>query len=98
MTMKTIASIAALAGALVCTASEPQSEGAGIKKLGAMLDVSRGRVYKVPYLKRCFERMSKMGYKSVMLYTEDTYRLEGVPKWAKRFQRHFYGHIGTTGK
>ena len=81
MTLKTIASVAALAGALVCTAEEAQPEGAGLKKLGAMLDLSRGRVYKVPYLKRCFERMSKMGYNSVMLYTEDTYRLEGVPKW-----------------
>ncbi|MBR6463496.1 beta-N-acetylhexosaminidase, partial [bacterium] len=81
MTLKAISSIAALAGALVCTAAESQPEEAGIKKLGAMLDVSRGRVYKVPYLKRCFERMSKMGYNSVMLYTEDTYRLEGVPKW-----------------
>ena len=81
MTMKTIASVAALAGALVCTAAEPQSEGAGLKRLGAMLDLSRGRVYKVPYLKGCFERMSKMGYNSVMLYTEDTYCLEGVPKW-----------------
>ena len=50
-------------------------------KLGAMIDISRGRVLKIPYLKQRFERMAKMGYNAVMLYTEDTYRLDGVPKW-----------------
>ncbi len=51
------------------------------KKLGAMIDVSRGRVLTVDYLKGRFERMAKMGYNAVMLYTEETYKLEGVPKW-----------------
>ena len=49
--------------------------------LGAMLDVSRGRVLKVDYLKGRFDRMKKMGYNAVMLYTEDVFKLEGEPKW-----------------
>lgn len=49
--------------------------------LGAMIDVSRGRVLKVDYLKGRFDRMRKMGYNAVMLYTEDTFKLEGESKW-----------------
>ena len=49
--------------------------------LGAMLDVSRGRVLTLDYLKGRLDRMKKMGYNAVMLYTEDTFRLEGEPKW-----------------
>ena len=49
--------------------------------LGAMLDVSRGRVLTLDYLKGRLDRMKKMGYNAVMLYTEDVFRLEGEPKW-----------------
>lgn len=68
-----------LAVAALCHSAETGESG--FKTLGVMLDVSRGRVLTVPFLKGRFERMSKMGYNAVMLYTEDTYRLEGVPKW-----------------
>lgn len=51
------------------------------KTIGAMFDVSRGRVLSVDYLKGRFERIRKMGYNAVMLYTEDTFKLEGEPKW-----------------
>ena len=51
------------------------------ERLGAMLDVSRGRVLTVDCLKGRFDRMRKMGYNAVMLYTEDTFPLEGEPKW-----------------
>jgi hexosaminidase len=54
---------------------------AEFKTLGAMIDVSRGRVLKVDYLKGRLDRMRKMGYNAVMLYTEDTFKLEGEPKW-----------------
>ena len=53
----------------------------GFRTLGAMIDVSRGRVLKVDFLKGRFAQMRKMGYNAVMLYTEDTFRLEGEPKW-----------------
>ena len=64
-----------------CAAHAADAEARGFEKLGAMIDVSRGRVLTVPYLKTTFEHMGKMGYNAVMLYTEDTYKLEGVPKW-----------------
>ena len=64
-----------------CAAHAADVEARGFEKLGAMIDVSRGRVLTVPYLKTTFEHMGKMGYNAVMLYTEDTYKLEGVPKW-----------------
>ena len=51
------------------------------KTLGAMIDVSRGRVLTVDYLKGRFERMRKMGYNAVMLYAEDVFKLEDEPKW-----------------
>ena len=64
-----------------CAAHAADAEARGFEKLGAMIDVSRGRVLTVPYLKTTFEHMGKMGYNAVMLYTEETYKLEGVPKW-----------------
>ena len=59
----------------------PSAADRPFKTLGAMIDVSRGRVLTVDYLKGRFDRMRKMGYNAVMLYTEDTYRLDGEPKW-----------------
>lgn len=73
--MKGILAICAVLGANIVL-------GAGdFDTLGAMIDVSRGRVLSVDYLKGRFERMRKMGYNAVMLYTEDTFKLEGESKW-----------------
>ena len=68
---------------LVCAwaAAWAAAEEPAFRTFGAMIDVSRGRVLKVDYLKERFERMGKMGYNAVMLYTEDTFKLEGEPKW-----------------
>jgi len=67
----------ALAAALAMAApAEPAFD-----TLGAMIDVSRGRVLTVDYLKGRFDRMQKMGYNAVMLYTEDTFPLEDETKW-----------------
>ena len=49
--------------------------------LGAMIDVSRGRVLKIDYLEKRFKRMSEMGYNAVMLYCEDVFRLDGEAKF-----------------
>ncbi len=51
------------------------------KTIGVMLDVSRGRVPTVQFVKERFRKLSLMGYNSVMLYTEDTFNLPGEPKW-----------------
>ncbi len=51
------------------------------KTLGAMLDVSRGRVATVPFLQERFRRLRQMGYNAVMLYTEEVFQLPDEPKW-----------------
>ncbi len=71
----------ALANTAPAVAASTDRAAGGFEKLGAMIDVSRGRVLTVPYLKTTFANMGKMGYNAVMLYTEETYKLEGVPKW-----------------
>ena len=49
------------------------------KRLGVMLDCSRNAVYSVKAVKRLMDYMVKMGYNMLMLYTEDTYEVDGHP-------------------
>jgi len=44
---------------------------------GIMLECSRGRVMTVQGVKRWLRRLALMGYNFVMLYAEETYKLEG---------------------
>lgn len=46
---------------------------------GVMIDMSRNAVMSVEGLKRFLPLLHKMGYNCVMLYTEDTYEVEGEP-------------------
>ena len=46
---------------------------------GVMVDCSRNAVPNLTALKRFIGILSKMGYNCVMLYTEDTYEIEGQP-------------------
>lgn len=46
---------------------------------GVMLDCSRNGVQSVKSVKRYAELIAKMGYNTLMLYTEDTYEVEGEP-------------------
>ena len=46
---------------------------------GIMIDCSRNAVYTVHALKRFIDLMSAMGYNALLLYTEDTYEVEGEP-------------------
>ncbi len=46
---------------------------------GVMIDCSRNAVYSVPALKRFLDLISDMGYNMLMLYTEDTFEIEGEP-------------------
>ena len=46
---------------------------------GVMIDCSRNAVPNLTALKRFIEILSKMGYNCAMLYTEDTYEVEGQP-------------------
>ena len=49
------------------------------ERLGVMIDMSRNAVMSVDSLKKFLPILKKMGYNSVMLYTEDTYEVEGEP-------------------
>ena len=49
------------------------------KRLCVMLDCSRNAVMKVEKLKEFILILKKMGYNSFMMYTEDTYEIEGEP-------------------
>lgn len=49
------------------------------ERLGVMIDMSRNAVMSVEALKDYLTVLKKMGYNSVMLYTEDTYEVEGEP-------------------
>lgn len=51
----------------------------GFKTFGVMIDMSRNAVMSVGGLKRYLPLLKKMGYNTVMLYTEDTYEIEGEP-------------------
>ena len=47
--------------------------------LGVMIDMSRNAVMSMDSLKRFLVLLKKMGYNCVMLYTEDTYEVDGEP-------------------
>ena len=47
--------------------------------IGVMLDMSRNAVMNIEALKRYMKLLAQMGYNTVMLYTEDTYEIEGEP-------------------
>ena len=47
--------------------------------LGIMIDCSRNAVMKPSKVKEYADYMSKFGYDTLMLYTEDTYEIEGEP-------------------
>ncbi len=49
------------------------------KTLGVMIDMSRNAVMSVAALKKYLPYLKKMGYNCVMLYTEDTYEVDGEP-------------------
>ena len=46
---------------------------------GVMIDMSRNAIMTVEALKQYLTLLKKMGYNAVMLYTEDTYEVDGEP-------------------
>ena len=48
-------------------------------RFGVMIDMSRNSVMSVEALKRYLPLLKKMGYNMAMLYTEDTYEVDGEP-------------------
>ena len=47
--------------------------------LGVMLDCSRNAVMNIQSIKKYANLLSKMGYNTLMLYTEDTYEVDNQP-------------------
>lgn len=47
--------------------------------LGVMADCSRNAVMTVKTAEKLIDMLSKMGYNTIMLYTEDTYEVDGEP-------------------
>ncbi len=54
------------------------------KMLGVMLDCSRNAIMKPEKVKEFAQIIRKMGYNTLMLYTEDTYEIESQP---------YFGHL-----
>lgn len=53
------------------------NEKALIQSVGTMIDVSRNAVYKVEEIKKLLLKVALMGHSRFMLYTEDTYEIDG---------------------
>ena len=49
------------------------------RHLGVMLDCSRNAVMNLPSLKKWIDIMADLGYNTLMLYTEDTYKVDNQP-------------------
>lgn len=49
------------------------------QRLGTMVDCSRGAVMNVETVKKWIDTTADLGYNTLMLYTEDTYEIEGEP-------------------
>ena len=49
------------------------------EKLGVMVDCSRNSVMTPNAVKKLIDILSKLGYNTIKLYTEDTYEIEGEP-------------------
>ena len=65
-----------------------KAEECPLETLGIMLDCSRNAVMTVEHLKGYLDHIAILGYNMAMLYTEDTYRVEGEPMFG--FMRGAY--------
>ena len=68
----------------VIVTDESVEEKTFMTDLCFMADVSRNAVYNMASAKRMIRFMALMGYSSLMLYTEDTFEVEGYP---------YFGHM-----
>lgn len=64
-----------------------------MKNTGIMIDCSRNAVRRPETVKRIADIMSEMGFDTLMLYTEDTYEIEGHPYFGYMRGRYSAGEI-----
>lgn len=60
------------------------------RRFGTMIDCSRGAVMTVDAVKKWIDTTTDLGYNTLMLYTEDTYEIEGQPYFG--YLRGRYSH------
>ncbi len=70
------------------------SQSPNFESCGIMLDVSRGAVLKLEKVKDITRRIAKMGFNQIMLYTEDTYKLEDYPYFGYMRGRYTADELG----
>lgn len=56
-----------------------EKENIAFKRFATKVDCSRNAVWNVPSLKKWIDITSKLGYNALLLYTEDTYEIDGHP-------------------
>ena len=69
------------------------SEKANFKTDGMMVDCSRNSVMTVESIKKLLEMMAAMGLNMLMLYTEDTFEVEGYPYFGYMRGRYTYDEL-----
>lgn len=69
------------------------SEKANFKTNGMMVDCSRNAVMTVESIKKMLEMMAAMGLNMLMLYTEDTFEVEGYPYFGYMRGRYTCGEL-----
>lgn len=77
-----------MVGNLLAGALPKDREECPFTMLGIMLDCSRDAVMTVDHLREYLDHLAILGYNMVMLYTEDTYRVDGEPMFG--FMRGAY--------
>ncbi|MDO4292550.1 MAG: beta-N-acetylhexosaminidase [Eubacteriales bacterium] len=80
---------------------ESRKEERSFQHLTYMVDCSRNAVPSVSFLKDLMVSMALMGYDRLMLYTEDTYEIEGRPffGWMRgRYTRQELGELEEWGE
>ena len=68
-----------------------------MQRFSVMLDVSRNGVMKVEKVKEFVDYVKLFGYNSLMLYTEDTYEIEGEPYFGYLRGRYSKEELKETG-
>ncbi|QDU34583.1 Glycosyl hydrolase family 20, catalytic domain [Poriferisphaera corsica] len=68
--------------------ADEQAEDTCFESVGIMLDCSRNAVPKRSHIEMWMRKLALLGYNQLMLYTEDTYELEGEPYFG--YQRGGY--------
>ncbi len=76
----------------------------GYQTFGVMIDMSRNAVMRPEILKRFLSILRRMGYNCAMLYTEDTYEVDGEPyfgymrgRYTKEEMKHLDAYAASIG-